>query len=357
MPGETLTKDARITFRNPYKDITKFVMALLVVAIHIPPADGELGFIIVNVIARVADPMFFIITSYFFFAKIKKTGYKWGILKNYIKRIAILYITAIFIYSPMILSNCRQSCNSRREAILWLAKMILLQGPYGPLWFLTALFLAITLTFVFAKYLGCKITIIISFIFYLPAILFMEYGKIFANYVLIQYFTSFILRVFGWYANGLTFGFFFCAIGMAFAFEFKKGSLKKDLFFLILSFAALFTESHLVRRYGLGYDYWALLSLIPVCVFGMKVLIELSNPPYALAFVSRTKLLQEMSVLIFIFHILVRDLLNIIIGFSFSWWYYPPVTYSLVVVSTVIFSLLIIWLSHFDKLKFLRYLY
>ena len=357
MPGEALTNDTRVTSRNPYIDIAKFVMALLVVAIHVPPADGEPGFIIIDIIARIADPMFFIITSYFFFLKIKKHGYKWSIFLSYIKRIALLYIAALFIYSPMILSECRQLCNGRREAVLWLAKRILFQGPYGALWFLTALFLAITLTFVSAKYLGCKITIILSFLFYLPAILCMEYGAIFTDFVLIQYFTSFIIKVFGWYANGLTYGFFFCAIGMAFAFEFKKGSLKKDLIFLMLSFAALFIEAYLVRNYKLGYVYWALFCLIPVCVFGMRVLIELSNLPYAPAFASKTKLLQEMSVLIFIFHILFRDLMSNIPVFSFMWWSYPFVRYSLVVVFTVIFSLLIIWLSHFDKLKFLRYFY
>lgn len=279
------------------------------------------------------------------------------ILKNYIKRIAILYAAALIIYSPKIISNCRQACDSSLEAILWLVKRILLQGPYGALWFLTALFLSITLTFASTKYLGCRKTILISFIFYLPAILDTGYGAFFSGFVPMQYFTMFITKVFGWYANGLTFGFFFCTIGMVFAFEPAKGTLKKDLFFLMLSFAALFAESHLVRHYGLGKDYWALFFLMPVCVYGMKVLLELPKPSFILAFYAKAKLLQEMSVLVFIFHILFRDCLDIALGSSFGWYYYPPVRYGLVVVSTVIFSALVIGLSHFDKFKLLRYLY
>ena len=74
----TSTIPSKSKARNPYIDITKFIMALLVVAIHVRPADGELGFIIANVIARVADPMFFIITAYFLFAKAKKAEGKMG---------------------------------------------------------------------------------------------------------------------------------------------------------------------------------------------------------------------------------------------------------------------------------------
>lgn len=76
--SESYTRDTHVKVRNPYIDIVKFVMALLVVAIHVHPVEGELGFIIYNVIARVADPMFFIITAYFFFAKIRKAGWRGG---------------------------------------------------------------------------------------------------------------------------------------------------------------------------------------------------------------------------------------------------------------------------------------
>lgn len=341
---------------NPYIDVAKFIMALLVVAIHVNPADGEPGFIIVNVVARAADPVFFIITAYFLFAKIKKTGWKQEILKNYIKRIAILYAAALIIYSPKIISNCRQACDNVFDGILWLAKRILFQGPYGALWFLTALFLAITLTYISTKYLGCKKTILISFLFYLPSILYTEYGEIFSNFAPLQYFTIFITKLFGWYANGLTFGFFFCSIGMAFAFEVKKGSLKKDVLFLLLFFAALFAEAHLIRDYGLGYDYWALFFLIPVCIYGMKVLIELPTPSFILNYIDKAKFLRKISILIFVFHVFFRDCLDAALG-SYEWYYQPPIRYVLTVFFTILFSALIIELSRFKYFKFLRYLY
>lgn len=275
-------------------------------------------------------------------------------LKNYIKRIAILYAVALITYSPIIISNCRQACDSILEAILWLTKRILFQGPYGDLWFLTALFLAIPLTFVSTKYLGCKKTILISFVFYLPTILNTEYGALFSRCAFLKYFTILIAKVFGWYANGLTFGFFLCTIGMVFAFVPVKGPLKKNLFFLILSFVALFAEAYLVRYYQLCSGYWALFFLIPFCLYAMMVLIELPKSSFVLVFTTKTRILQEMSVLVFIFHMFFRDCLDSVLG-SFEWYYFPLIRYSLVVVCTVLLSLLIIWLSHFYK--FLQLLY
>ncbi len=304
-------------------------------------------------------PCFLSLQRTFYLQKPKKQKEKWGgVLKNYIKRIAILYGAALILYSPQIISSCLRASDNGFEVVLRLVKKILFQGPYGPLWFLTALFPAVILTYFSSKYLGAWKTVAISFALYLPSVLDTEYSALFSNCAPMQYYTKFILKIFGSYANGLTFGFFFCAIGMIFAFEFESGDLRKDLLALILSFAALFAEAHIVCKYGWGKDYWALFFLTPVCIYGMRVLLELPKHGAESKLVAKAKSLQKMSVLIFIFHCLFLDGFNLVLGSSAAWWNnYPILRYGLVVIFTMLFSVLIIWLSGYDRLKFLRYLY
>ena len=70
--------------RKQYRaiDIAKFVMAILVVAIHVRPFTGQTAFVYDDIIARIADPLFFQITAFLFFEKI------------------FAQITAIFILNP-----------------------------------------------------------------------------------------------------------------------------------------------------------------------------------------------------------------------------------------------------------------
>lgn len=50
-------------------DIAKFVMAILVVAIHVRPFSGEAAFVYDDIVARIADPLFFQITAFLFLKK------------------------------------------------------------------------------------------------------------------------------------------------------------------------------------------------------------------------------------------------------------------------------------------------
>ena len=51
-------------------DIAKFIMAILVVAIHVRPFSGEAAFVYDDIVARIADPLFFQITAFLFFEKV-----------------------------------------------------------------------------------------------------------------------------------------------------------------------------------------------------------------------------------------------------------------------------------------------
>lgn len=53
-------------------DIAKYICALLIIPIHVSPftSDSTLNFYFVNVLARIAVPLFFVISGFLFFRKI-----------------------------------------------------------------------------------------------------------------------------------------------------------------------------------------------------------------------------------------------------------------------------------------------
>lgn len=93
----------------PAVDIAKFVMAILVVAIHVRPFEGTVGFIYNDVIARIADPLFFALSSFFLFQKAfaEKETLSWKTLGQYMLRIGGLYGAWVLIYSPVIVHRAR----------------------------------------------------------------------------------------------------------------------------------------------------------------------------------------------------------------------------------------------------------
>ena len=345
---------------NPYIDIAKFCMSILIVMIHVHPCEGFVGFLLYNVIARIADPMFFIITSYFFFRRVNKNGEVtgWKCLTDYLKRTIILYAIACALYSPQIINDIFQYNNNSLFSFFHsLIKKFLFSGPYGALWFLTALLTAIPLTFISTKYFGEKITLAVSFAFYLPAILNTSYSAVFSNWVPLRLLTSIVFRIFRWYANGLTFGFFFCSIGMYFAFRTKDGTRKKDIYFLTISTIALFAEALTLRHYKIASDYWALFFLTPVCFFLQKLLIDLNTDELNIRLNTVSKLLRNMSVIIFVFHLFFKNMLDRLLSDSCLLYPIPFFRFMLTLTTTILFAFVTVRLSHNRKFRFLRYLY
>lgn len=89
----------------------------------------------------------------------------------------------------------------------------------------------------------------------------MEYCSITDGWQVAGYFDSAIYGIFGWYGNGLTYGFFFCALGMWIAYKRTLGGQKRqqglrpaesDQFLLLI------IESYVIRDKGLGQSFGAM---------------------------------------------------------------------------------------------------
>ncbi len=359
--------------RKQYRaiDIAKFVMAILVVAIHVRPFTGQTAFVYDDIIARIADPLFFQITAFLFFEKIfaqisgdLRQGMSWRMLGHYMKRILALYTAWFVIYAPVVLPRTWQECGNIRGMLLALLKKYWLSGYYGAMWFMTALLLAMPLVFILTKYLGSRLCLLLSAPWFLLTVARMEYCSITDGWQVAGYFDSAIYGIFGWYGNGLTYGFFFCALGMWIAYKRTLGGQKNDSrdFALpsLISFLLLIIESYVIRDKGLGQSFGAMFFLIPTSYFLLQWLLSVDIFE-KMGEQSRKRLdcacahMRRLSILIFSIHYGVMEGLQYMVGKYTTYVWNATVLYFVVLVVTIVLAELILLAQ--KKIKWLHILY
>ena len=94
---------------NPFIGIYKFILSLLVVAIHVEPFSEDLAFYTNNCLARIAVPSFFILSAYFLFDKLIQNDWDANIFWKNEKHLAKYYGIWLLFHSPVSRQPHRQS--------------------------------------------------------------------------------------------------------------------------------------------------------------------------------------------------------------------------------------------------------
>ena len=95
--------------RNPLKsgingfDVLKFVMALMIVAIHTKVYNDQVFRVFFWPAVRCAVPVFFILSSFFYFKKQRANNFDYRKMLHFVKRICILYILELMILQVAVL--------------------------------------------------------------------------------------------------------------------------------------------------------------------------------------------------------------------------------------------------------------
>lgn len=330
---------------NSYIGILKFLMSLLVVAIHVKPFSGNIAFYYNDCIARIADPVFFTLSSYFLFDKLLKNNWDFKIYIKHLKHLLKYYFIWLLVFSPLIIMRTLSRTDDVITCIYELFKQVFLSGPYGALWFLPALLLGLMLTYLIGKRYGTKICLFISFPFFFLTIIETEYYFLIKDIAWIEYINEFFITIFGWLGNGINYGFFFCSLGLFIASQKQKTrSFRLDIIKLILSILLLVGECTIIRTFHLGLSYGAMFFLIPVSYYLMYIVLNL-NQPNNIKIESISKYLQNMSLLIFPLHYGIMEVLEYLLQKKI--WYTSSSTlqYIIVILITCIISALILKLA------------
>ena len=160
---------------NASFDYLKFVLAILVVSLHTRFLTGAL-----YPLQRLAVPLFFIMSSYFFFGKLRATpdaAQQKAQLKGFCKRNWQLYAFWTVVLLPVVVYTRRGWFSlSVVRCILTILRDVFYAGAFTASWFLIALIIATALIFWGAQKLSNLWLLGLSFLVYVGALFFSGFS-------------------------------------------------------------------------------------------------------------------------------------------------------------------------------------
>jgi serine/alanine racemase len=195
-------------------DWLKFIAALLVVANHTGPLlsySPYANFLISGILTRVAVPIFFMTSGFFYFRKLN--GDQAGDLRamnHYLKKIGKLYVIAIVLYIPL---NVYTGYFKDDFTAYSFFKDLLFDGTFYHLWYLPALLIGIVLTTVLYKKMQLKVMLAVAALLYIIGLLGDSYYGFIKPYHGISEAYDGMFAIFDFTRNGLFYAPVYLAMG------------------------------------------------------------------------------------------------------------------------------------------------
>lgn len=207
-------------------DILKFIMSVFVVATHTSLLSPYL-----TPLWRLAVPVFFVLSGYFFFSKVntlEKEGDKLAYLKKSIKHNLQLYFFWFVALLPLTVYVRGYFTKGILKGTLDLIQDFLFASTFQASWYITALIICFILSFYFSKKLNNTCLLIIGIILYIPALLSSNYNFILLeNAEAIKAYTLFT-NIFALPCNNFFAGFIYVILGKILSEEKVPHKKKRD---------------------------------------------------------------------------------------------------------------------------------
>lgn len=150
----------------PGLDVLKFSMALLVVAIHAEAVNIYKNiYAIIHPLTDIAVPLFFLISSFLVFSKIRLSNDSRETLLHFSKRLLILYAFWMLIQTPLVIYTRDYLQQDLLTLPLYIIRDILFCSTFHGSWFLSALVVGVWLIFFLSKFITDKYIWILPFLF------------------------------------------------------------------------------------------------------------------------------------------------------------------------------------------------
>lgn len=260
----------KFTLYGEKTDVLKFIMCLLVVAIH---TTGYLG---IFPILRCAVPMFFIISAYFFFNKFDaatELNDKPSILKRYIKRNMLLYLFWFILLLPFTIVLRGWYHGNVWENLLEFCKYFCFSSTFPVSWYIMASVIGTTLICFLSRYLNNAVVFVISLLSYLFCCLSSNYGTLIQEgepAVWYEYYRNIFTSPY----NSFPVSLIWIWLGRWIAGKqetITKMNAKWLQVALIICFALLYVEYAMIAHYNLSVSNDCYIMLLPVCVLFILV--------------------------------------------------------------------------------------
>lgn len=257
-------------------DWARIAMALLVVANHTSPlasVDATADFVLTRVVARVAVPLFFMLTGYFVVGGANDSKK----ISAFLKKTALLYGISILLYLPL---NIYTGYFSQENLPQTLLRDVVFAGTTYHLWYFPAVLLGVGIVFLLKKRLPKAVCGALFAALYLIGLLGDSYygfipapGKINDIYQL-------IFNIFGYTRNGLFFAPLFIWLGSHFRGKKPMSVLMSSIglgaSLLLMTVEGLLLRSLDVQRHDSMY---ALLPVVMIFLFGLLARFNTGDNP------------------------------------------------------------------------------
>lgn len=333
-------------------DLLKLVLSFFVVAIHVNPFGSKLWYLRYP-LARIAVPLFFMMSSYFFFKKIKTQDTKSQLnsLMIFVKRNLILYISWFIIWFPVTYQYYKYDKLSKMDMIKNIMSRFVFSSTFKASWYLMALVIGIVFIYFLTKILNNKVGLFVGFISYSICTMVSNYAIFFENVSIVQ--TIKDLYPFAMY-YGFPVGLLFINMGKVLAEKKELHADKMTYVKLFISTILLFVETYLVIKYEWYSETPCYMMLIPFCWYFFIVVSNMKiKIPYG-------KEIRVVSTVIYCFHFSFKMIIDdylVALGWELSALPYSMYLYLIVIIASILVGLIIYKLSQKKYLSLLKNLY
>lgn len=306
--------------QNDTYDVTKFVLAIFVTMIHLI-SFGRLGNLgkLPFPILRLAVPLFFMLSSYFFFSKLTHTAKEQhdAVLKKSLTRNLYLYLFWLLIMFYEVNAYRGYLGNGILAGIKHLLTDFFLGSTFIASWYIMALMIGLAVIYGLSKIVGNRGLLIFGFVTYVFCVLMSNYGNIGWVRMYIMH-PVWSLPVQWVPVNSFPVSFLWIALGKYFADHpkaFYAGRMSTQLWALGFAFVALYAEQLLIIFLKSDYRSDCYFMLIPVCclLFGLINNVHMK--------VKGAKILRAFSTITFCLHAtLAKVLVTIMVDYGIMQW-------------------------------------
>lgn len=301
--SSTETTDIHGSLRqNDFFDVLKFLLAIMIVALH---SSLQIRIINLNIAMpwlRIAVPLFFILSAYFLFSKIiSRPDDGRFIMRKYIVRNVKLYGIWLVALFPMVIWRRWDSwnCYGLTFVPLMFVRGILFSSTFVASWFISAMVMSTLVVCGLSRYLKTRLLLLITVVIYALVCFRSSYFHFVPEHGVIRVWTGYYEKIFSVGYNSFPAALFWVTCGKFFA-ENKITVLNYPITLLLgcISVAAVGLS---LEWYGVGvwtgswYNdcYFCLMLLCPLlfCI-ALRVFVRI---PFA-------KFLRSCSVIMFCSH-------------------------------------------------------